>query len=553
MLTHIHIQNFTIVESLTLDFQKGLSVLTGETGAGKSIWIEAVSLALGTRADNNVIRHGQARCDITLCFDLTNQPDAQQWLKEQGYDDEDECIIRRTIHRDGPSRASISGHPCPLHQLREFSQFVLNIHGQHQHQTLLKRDVQQKHLDAYGKHEIMLRDIQKCYQHWYEINTQINELTQQAKSRDSELSLLRYQFEELNDLNLKENEWEELTHQHQQLHNAKDLMTQLNQAIELTVENEETSASTLLRQAVDRLNEIKFGDAQINVAKELLNTAAIHLQEAGDELHQYRNHLDLGPDRLATIEQRLTAIHDLARKHHVNPENLMETQKSIEQKLQQLDNVDLHVETLQKTQGNLLKQYKKTAEKISESRQKAAKKLNKTITKSIQDLGIEGGLFRVQFKTREEPIHPLGNESLQFEVSTNPGQPFQSLSKVVSGGELSRISLALQVMTSQKENTPTLIFDEVDTGIGGKTAETVGKLLQQLGNHAQVLCITHLPQVAAQGHHHYKVKKTSDGNTTMTQIKILNEKDRINELARMLSGSKITEQTLAHASELLKV
>jgi len=285
----------------------------------------------------------------------------------------------------------------------------------------------------------------------------------------------------------------------------------------------------------------------------LLNTAAIHLQEAGDELQQYRNSLDLSPETLATIEQRLTDIHALARKHHVNPENLAEIQKSIEQKLQQLDNVDLHIETLEQAQKMTLSQYKKIAEKLTESRKKVAKKLDKAITKSIQDLGIEGGLFRVHFKTCEGPINPHGDEKIQFEVSTNPGQPFQSLSKVVSGGELSRISLALQVMTSQKENTPTLIFDEVDTGIGGKTAEIVGKLLRQLGEHAQVLCITHLPQVAAQGHHHYKVAKTNDDSSTSTQISQLTEEDRVNELARMLSGSKITKQTLAHANELLEV
>lgn len=307
----------------------------------------------------------------------------------------------------------------------------------------------------------------------------------------------------------------------------------------------------LLQNAIDRLNAIKLKDPQMDAAKELLNTAAVHLQEASDTLFQYRNTLEENPDTLATIEQRITAIYDLARKHHVKPENLAEKQKSIEEKLQQLENVDQHLETLQATQVKLLAQYKKIAENLSKGRQKVAKKLDSTITKSMQDLGIAGGLFRVQFEMREESMHPLGNEKIQFEVITNPGQPFQSLSKVVSGGELSRISLALQVMTSEKVNTPTLIFDEVDTGIGGKTAEIVGKLLQRLGQHAQVLCITHLPQVAAQGHHHYKVTKTNDGNSTTTQVHMLSEKDRVNELARMLGGSKITKQTLAHAKELV--
>jgi len=551
MLTHIHIQNFTIVHSLSLDFQNGLSVLTGETGAGKSIWIEAVALALGARADNNVIRHGQTRCEITLCFDLKDQPNAQAWLKENDYDAEDECIIRRILNREGPSRASINGRPCPLSQLRELADLTLNIHGQHEHQTLLKREVQQNRLDTFAKHEALLDKTQQLYQQWHKAEKQLNILKQQAENRDAEITLLRYQLDELTTTNLKENEWTELSHQHQQLHNASELITQLNDAIAYTVENEETSAIQLLQQAIDTLNDIKLDDVQINAARELLNTAVIHLQEAGNELHQYRNNLDLSPETLSQVEQRLSSLHELARKHHVNPENLNKTQASIEQQLQQLENVETHIETLQQAQENALSQYKKIAEKLTQSRKKVAKKLDKSITQSIQELGIEGGLFRVNFERCDNPINPYGDEKVLFEVSTNPGQPFQALHKVVSGGELSRISLSLQVLTSQKENTPTLIFDEVDTGIGGKTAEIVGKLLRQLGEHAQVLCITHLPQVAAQGHHHYKVAKSTDGNSTSTQVAQLSEKDRVNELARMLSGSKITEQTLAHANELL--
>ena len=551
MLTHIHIQNFTIIDALTLDFDKGLSVLTGETGAGKSIWIDAVNYALGARADSSVVRHGQTRCDITLCFDVTNHPAAQKWLQENDYPDDNECIIRRIIATDGPSRATINGRPCPLQMLRELGTLLLNIHGQHENQALLKRIAQQQRLDAFAGNEKLLTEIGNTYQQWKTIANELDVLKKQAKNREAELNLLHYQFNEFDALQLKENEWTELTHRHQQLHNAKDLITQLNNAIELMNENEETSASQLLQQAIYQLDRIRLEDPQIKAAKELLNTAAIHLQEAGNELHHYRDHLDLSPENLATIEERLTKIHDLARKHHTNPESLLEIQQSLAEKLQRLENVDVRLDALEQAIKQQTNHYEKSAVKLTASRKKAAKALEKSITQSIQSLGIDGGLFRIHFEKNEEPIHPQGKEKIQFEVSTNPGQPFHPLSKIVSGGELSRISLALQVLTATKEHTPTMIFDEVDTGIGGKTAETVGQLLRQLGETTQVLCITHLAQVAAQGHHHYKITKSIEHKTTSTRINKLNEKERINELARMLSGSKITKQTLAHASELL--
>jgi DNA repair protein RecN (Recombination protein N) len=551
MLTHIHIENFTIIDSLSLDFDHGLSVLTGETGAGKSIWIDAVSYALGARADSSVIRHGESRCVITLCFDTSQHRNAQQWLIDHDYEEDNECIIRRVIASNGPSRASINGKPCPLQSLRDLGGLLLNIHGQHDNQILLKRSAQQQRLDDYANHHQQLSAIEKVHSAWKKTNEALNHLRSQVDNRDAELSLLQYQSKELESLQLKPNEWDKLSHQHQQLHNAKELITQLNQAIELTIENEATSATQILQQAIRQLDEIRFDVASIKSAKALLSTAAIHLQEAGDELQEYRHGLDLSPDNLANIEQRLSSIHDLARKHHVNPQDLLDIQQSIADKLKKLENVDSQLEALEQAKVQYERQYQTIATKLTASRRKAAKSLEKIITKSIQSLSIDGGLFRVQLEKREASIHPEGQEKVIFEVSTNPGQPFQAMSKIVSGGELSRISLALQVVTTKKEHTPTMIFDEVDTGIGGKTAETVGQLLRQLGNSAQVLCITHLPQVAAQGHHHYKISKSSQKKSTHTTIEKLNETARINELARMLSGAKITQQTLAHASQLL--
>ena len=536
-----------------MDFSTGLNVLTGETGAGKSIWVDAVGLALGNRADPNLIRQGEERCDITLCFDVGNIPGAQQWLSEQELESDGECIIRRILQRNGPSRSTINGHPCPLSLVRELGDLVLSIHGQHQHQTLLRRDAQQHCVDNYAHHQPQLLKTADYYKQWQNNALQLDKLTQQAGNRDAELELLRYQLNELITLAIKPNEWEELGKTHQRLHNSKDMMAQINEAIQLTVGDSTVNATQLLQQATNELKSIKAADPKITAITELLNTASINLQEAGDELNQYRDQLDLSPEHLQAIDDRLTAMHDLSRKHHCEPEQLPETEQSLQQQIESLENIDIKMAELEKQQQDILIQYKKIADALTKSRRSVAKTLSAAISKHIQTLGITGGRFQIDLEAIDEPISAQGNERIHFLVSTNPGQDLQSMQKIVSGGELSRISLALQVITAQKDNTPTLIFDEVDVGIGGKTADVVGDLLRQLGEQAQVLCITHLAQVASKGHHHYKVSKEVFQNTTNTQMTALDDKQRVDEIARMLGGSKITQQTLAHASELLEI
>jgi len=551
MLTHLHIKNFTVVKSLSLDLECALNVVTGETGAGKSIIVDAVMLALGARSDTKAIRFGEANCDITLCFDITHIPKAKTWLALQDFTEGNECFIRRIISRDGRSRSMINNHPCPQSLVRELASLVLTIHSQHQHQALLKRENQQNQLDAFAHHELWLSKLQQHYHQWRTITSELDALLLQTQNRDRQLDLLRYQLEELTSLNLKENEWETLSHQHQKLHNAQNLIHSLNQAIDLTIESEQTSAAALLQQAIDRVNEIKVDDNQIAAIKELLQTASIHLQEAGDELSHYRNNLDLSDENLEKLEQRLSIMYDLGRKHHVNPNDLLAVTKSLEQRVQELENIDTTIETLQHHQTQILEQYQKIADKLSKSRQKAAALLEKKITEKMQLLGMKGGEFKIQIFKASDSITSYGNEKISFIVRTNLGQNFLPMQKVVSGGELSRISLALQVITAQKEGTPTLIFDEVDTGIGGKTAEIVGHLLRELGEKVQVICITHLPQVAAQGTHQFIVEKTTLKDSVTATIRKLDQKERTHELARMLSGTKITEQTLAHAEELL--
>lgn len=551
MLTHIHLRNFVIVRELSIDFSTGLNVLTGETGAGKSIWVDAVGLALGNRVDGQVIRHNEERCDINLCFDLTDIPAATSWLREHEFDAEGECIIRRTINVNGTSRSTINGNPCPLTLLREFSELVLNIHGQHQSQSLLQRDSQRASLDTFAKNNDLLEKIGAHFYDWKKIANELDTLRAKAEQRDSELELLRFQHNELEHLNLDADEWDDLSKRHQQLHHSKDTMQQVGTALELLGDNDNASADQLIQQAVSALQSIKVTDTRLNEAQELLNSASVNCQEAINTLDHYRNAVDMSPEQLEEIERRLSLIHELARKHNTNPNTLHEVTADLAQQIEALENIETRVNELQRQLQTCEQAYEKHAKALTKRREKAAVQLSKKITEQMQLLGMPGGEFNVDLVATESPFTAHGSEKVVFLVSTNPGQTLAPLNKVVSGGELSRLSLALQVLTAEREGTPTLIFDEVDTGIGGKTAEIVGQLLRQLGDNAQVLCITHLPQVAAQGHHHYKVNKITEKNSTHTEMIALDRDQRIEELSRMLGGAKITAQTRAHAEELL--
>ncbi len=551
MLTRIHVKNFTIIHSLDLEIEEGFTVLTGETGAGKSIIVDAVMLALGARADSNLIRQGQDRCDISLCFSLEALPAARAWLEEHALNTEEtECIIHRSLTRDGRSRSTLNGQPCPQQQIREFSELLISIHGQHQHQALLKPNMQLNQLDAYAKHEVHLEKSAGLYQHWKELSESLESLEEHSKNSEAQLSLLNYQLDELNQLSPQAGEWEELFQTHRQLHHRKKIMEHLNNALIMSSEGE-LSATHCLQQSLLHVQEITLIDPALNSAQELLKSAQINLQEAVDELNHYQHSLDLSPEHLAKIEQRISRYHELARKHRVEPEQLHSISEKLITQIDSLNRLESTLLEVQQQIEQVLKEYAALACALTHSRQKAAEKLTKAITASMQELGMEGGGFRVELEAISEKISPSGNERAHFKVSTNPGQSYEALQKIVSGGELSRISLALQMLSAEKDQTPTLIFDEVDVGIGGKTAAIVGELLQTLGQHKQVLCVTHLPQVAAKGHHHFKVSKLTEAQHTQSQISALNPKQRTEELARMLGGTHITQQSLAHAEEML--
>ncbi|MCX7120620.1 MAG: DNA repair protein RecN [Gammaproteobacteria bacterium] len=551
MLTHININNFVIVKSLSLDFQNGLHVLTGETGAGKSIWIDAVEIALGGRADAQMIYPNEKTCDITLCFNLQNQMTAKKWLESHDLSSDDECIIRRIIDQQKPSRTTINGIPVPQQWVRAFSESLLCIHGQHQHQRLLKADDQRDLLDHYAKNEVLLSTIQNCHEEWKSLDRETLTLQKQSQNKLSDLTLWKYQLDELQKLNIQANEYDNLFLQYQHLHHSKQFAVTLNEAL-LYIQNDDNSAACDFTQhALSRLQTIHSNDPKIDTIRELLKSAQIHLDEARDALQQYCYDSDFSGDQLDKIEHRLATLQDIARKHHIDPSQLSDIENSLKQKIDVLEKADEILLTLEKQKNGIIADYQNAAKKLSAQRIKAAKILSAAITEQMQQLGMHGGLFKINLQPNNLPIHFYGNETVQFCIATNPGQTPHDLSQIVSGGELSRLSLIIQVLTTKQNNIPTLIFDEVDVGIGGKTADLVGHLLRELGNNAQVLCVTHLPQVAACGHHHFKAEKIIEGKSTSTSIKLLNKTERTEELARMLSGSTITEKSLSHANELL--
>ena len=552
MLTHIHIWNFAIVEQLDLELENGLTVLTGETGAGKSILLDALNLALGDRADSSVIRHGADKAEISVTFNTLSAPDAEAWLEEHELASENECIIRRTISNTGPSKAFINGKPSPINLLRELGEMLVDLHGQHEHQSLLKRETQRQLLDDYAGHASLLKQLADSYSQWHQLQDEMHNLAQAKADRDAKLELLRYQVNELESLALSDDEPQQLDNEHKRLANANKLLETTERMLQMLEENDMGTVNSLLGQCVSEIQPLSDMDSALKSIGDMLESAAIQVKEASSELRHYADQVELDPQRLQWIEQRLADILDLTRKHHVSADDLPDLLPQLQQQLKQLEEADIRSGQLQDDINQAADKYLKLANKLSKGRSKAAEELAKQVTSSMQQLGMEGGAFNVALERRDETVFsPTGMEKVEFVVSANPGQPLKPLTRVASGGELSRISLAIQVITAKDTRIPTLIFDEVDVGIGGRVAEIVGHQLRELAGHRQVICVTHLPQVAALGHHHLQVSKQSDTDTTISQIAELTTNQRIDELARMLGGIEITEQTLSHAREMI--
>lgn len=552
MLSQIQIRNYAIIDTLELDLSNGMTVLTGETGAGKSILVDALSLVLGDRADSAAVRHGQEKAEISAVFDVQHLPQVQEWLHEHELDADGECVLRRVITAEGRSKGFINGRPAPAQLLQEAGEMLVDIHGQHQHQSLLRTDVQRQLLDDYAKNQSLLTTLATIAQRWKSAAKQLEQLRQAARDRDARLELLRFHVNELETLNLAENELTELDAEHKRLANGGAILERCSRAIELLSESDDQNLLTLINRALNELEPLRELDTKLGAVCQMLDDASIQIQESSSELRSYLDRIELDPARLAWIEQRLGVIHDLARKHRIEATRLPALLTQYQTELGELDQAEVRLEALDKELQTLATEYLAIAKKLSQQRNKAAKELSKAVTEMIQQLGMPAGNFQITLNARTENTpHPHGQEHVAFEVSANPGQPPRPLAKVASGGELSRIALAIQVLLTEGQHIPTLIFDEVDTGIGGGVAETVGRQLRTLGQRHQVLCVTHLPQVAALGHNHLQVSKKIGKDSTATQISILTPKQRQEEIARMLGGQEITTQSRAHAEEMI--
>jgi DNA repair protein RecN (Recombination protein N) len=551
MLTYISISNYTIAEHIELELQRGMTAITGETGAGKSLMIDALEYCLGARADTNAIRIGSHQLEIIAHFDISKHPKIQTWLEEHQLASDGECLLRRIVKNDGRSLNSINGVTVPLQITRQLSHHLVTIHGQHEHQLLLKRDTHRAIVDAHANADQILASVHQAYQDWYATQEKIEALSAK-ESAESRIEFLQFQLHELQQLNLHEGELEKLEQEHRQLTHSETLINHCHQAIHLLKENEQVSISGQLHQALKLLAPMQSLHTQMQSAHELLTTALIHSEEALDALNMCLRSFNTEPQRLNDLETRLQLIYDIARKHRVKTYDIPKHRLALEQELVQLTERDRILDEWREKLNELAKYYFTQAKALTELRLKTARKLSKQLTDSVHQLGMPNASCHIEIQTQSprEP-HPQGMETLEIFIVTNPGATPMPLKKIASGGELSRISLALQVIAAKTLATPILLFDEVDVGIGGATAATVGQLLHQLGKEHQVICVTHQPQVAAQGNHHLRVEKEVINQTTSSTVRKLNQQERIEEIARMLGGHKITEQTRAHAEEML--
>ncbi|HQW20934.1 MAG TPA: DNA repair protein RecN [Rhodocyclaceae bacterium] len=550
MLRRLFIRDFVIVDSLELDFAAGFGALTGETGAGKSILIDALSLALGERAEAgaSVVRTGCERAEVTAEFDLPGDSPLIAWLQANDFDAEDTCLLRRVIDSSGRSRAYVNGLPATLAQLREAAGFLADIHGQNVHHSLLRVDAQRSLLDAHGGLTALAREVAEKYRVWQHLHEANLHAERDAAASLRERETLAWQVEELKALAFNPAQWQEDNQEHRRLGHAASLI-EGSEAVLAILDDGETAVALQLDQVLLRLRSLCEYDADLGEVVDLLGSAQIQLQEGRHALRHYQRKLDLEPQRLAELESRIADVMALARKHHVAVEQLSEL---LVQQQARLDELSLLADpaALAERAAQAGKDYLKSAKKLSQGRGRIAADLSRQVSEAMQQLAMAGGCFEVALEVLPEGA-AYGLERVEFMVAANTGQPLRPLAKVASGGELSRIGLVIQVIASQASRTPTLIFDEVDVGIGGRVAEIVGRMLHELGQVSQVLCVTHLPQVAARADWQWTVAKESGNGVTLSRVTALDRDGRIDELARMLGGMKITDTTRRHAAEML--
>jgi len=556
MLRFLNIQDFVIVDRMEVEFDRGFTVLTGETGAGKSILIDALSLSLGERSDAGQVRNGSKRAEISAEFDVSELPELLAWLREndlEGYgDDNSVCLMRRVIEAGGRSRGFINGRPATLQQLRVAGKKLVDIHGQHEHQSLLRTEEQRDLLDAFSGSCELAQAVTTGYRRWQSLQKRRIEWEQNTSTFEQEREQLELQSRELTTLNFSPDEWQTLKSDHSRLSHSASLLEAVHTSLETLSENDSASLAQI-NLVISSLKGLLQYDVGLKGVLDMLDTAQIQLQEAVYELGRYKQSLDLDPKSMQEMEERLSAVHAAARKYRVVPDEIPNLLKTFTEKLNGFNQIG-DGEAMMKEEAIAKDVYLKLAKKLSVVRAGAARKLTQQVTAAMQTLAMEGGKFSVtQIPLEQGNAH--GMEQIEFEVSPHQGMPLRPLAKVVSGGELSRISLAIQVITSKVGVVPTLIFDEVDAGIGGRIAEIVGELLKKLGTERQVMCVTHLAQVASAGNQQWQVAKSGNpdsGGDVLSHVTVLKDEERIEEIARMLGGVKITETTRKHAAEMLR-
>lgn len=552
MLTSLSVRNLAVVEDLALTFDNGMTSLTGETGAGKSMLVDALSLVLGDRADSKMIRQGAERAEIEADFSIDNNPVLRDWLIAQELDDDELCHLRRTINRDGRSKGYINGRVVPLTLLREVSERSIDIHGQHAHQSLVRPQTQRELLDIVAQNKPLLDELKLAYRDWQALKQQLEDLQQQSDDQAARQELLQYQVNELEALELSEDSINTLLQDQAQLANASQLITAAEAGLHQIFDAEQAAAYDQISHTLSELEQLQDYEPRFASAVETLNAAIINLDETATELRHYLDHAELDPGRLSEIESQLSQLHDLARKHHVEIEQLPALYLELSDELARLSNSEVTLAQLQKQVKEKEAACRRLCQQLHQRRSQTAGPLAGQITASIKQLAIPAGKISIEVSPlADDKITEHGADQIKLLVTTNPGQPAGDLAKVASGGELARISLAIQVVTAGQRSVPTLIFDEVDVGIGGSVAEVVGQHLRKLASSQQVICITHLPQVAAQAHHQLQVSKQHLSDSTHITVDKLDKDQRVEEIARMLGGVNLTQKTRSHAEEML--
>jgi DNA repair protein RecN (Recombination protein N) len=548
----LQVRDFAIVDRIDVEFEPGVTVLTGETGAGKSILVDALGLVLGERGNAQLVRDGAKRAEFAAEFDVSDLANVRAWLEEQALDLDEECLLRRVINADGRSRAFINGNSVPLSQLKSLGEHLLDIHGQHFHQSLSHRAIQRELLDHFGGLLEKRAATEESFATWKAVADRLRQLTEAESDRASRLDLLSFQLQELDVLALEPGEVDELQSERQKLQNSGRLAEGANGALQGLYENDTANANTLVADAVRRVESLLQYDRSLEPVLDTLKSAGIQVAEAAESLRRYGDSIDMDPGRRDWVEERLDSIQTVSRKHRVAPADLLALVDKLRREHDELSHAEERGRELVLQADAAKNAYLERAKALSNDRRKASKTFASAVIDAMQGLGMPGGVFEVRLTTLDDDAaRPWGIDELDFLISANPGQAAQPLAKIASGGELSRMSLAIQVIASDGSAIPTMVFDEVDSGVGGGVAEMVGRRLQELGVSRQVLCVTHLPQVASLADQHIRVSKVTDGKTTRTRLHVLRKDERVEELARMLGGMEITQKTLAHAAEML--